>query len=74
MVRETCVPKKDEVPGNWRKLNNEKARSLYSIPKNIRFRSVGHVARKRRRYIYTEYWRNNLKERKRPIGRSTSRK
>jgi len=23
VVREKCVPKKDEVPGDWRKLSNE---------------------------------------------------
>jgi hypothetical protein len=69
VVRETCVPKKDEVPGDWRKLNNEKARSLYSTPNNIRvikfrrLRSVGHIARMGRRYMHTEYWRSNLKER-----------
>jgi hypothetical protein len=70
------VPKKDEVPGDWRKLNNENARSLYSTPNNIRvikfrrLKSVGHVARTGRRYMHTNYWRSNLKERNRPIGRS----
>ena len=69
VVRETCVPKNDEVPGDWRKLNNEKTRSGYSTPNNIRviklrrLRSVGHVTRMGRRYIYIGYWRSNLKER-----------
>ena len=77
VVRDRCVPKKDKVPGDWRKLNNEKARSLYSTPNNIRvikfrrLRSVRHLARMGRRYMHTDYWRSSLKERKNPIGRST---
>lgn len=70
VVRDRCVPKKDKVPGDWRKLNNEKARSLYSTPNNIRvikfrrLRSVRHLARMGRRYMHTDYWRSSLKERK----------
>jgi hypothetical protein len=76
VVRERCVPEKDEVPGDWRKLNNENVRSLYSTPNNIlvikfrRLRSVGHVACTGRRHMHTDYWKSNLKEINRPLGRS----
>jgi len=36
VVRETSVPKEDEVPGDWRKLNNEKGKCVHSTPNNIR--------------------------------------
>jgi hypothetical protein len=44
-------PKRDEVPGEWRKLHNEKLKDLYSSPsivgviKSKRMRWAGHVAR-----------------------------
>ena len=48
-VRKT--PKRDEVPGEWRKLHNEELRDLYSLPnivlvvKSRRMRWAVHVAR-----------------------------
>jgi hypothetical protein len=45
------VSKKDEVTGEWRKLQNEEQNGLYSLPnivrviKSRRLRWVGHVAR-----------------------------
>ena len=44
-------PKRDEVTGEWRKLNNEELNGLYSSPNIVRviksraMRRVGHVAR-----------------------------
>jgi hypothetical protein len=44
-------PKRDEVTGGWRKLNNEELHNLYSSPsiirmiKSRRMRWAGHVAR-----------------------------
>jgi hypothetical protein len=44
-------PKRDEVTGEWRKLNNEELCDLYSLPSIIRIiklrkmRWAGHVAR-----------------------------
>ena len=44
-------PRRDEVTGEWRKLNNEELSDLYSLPniarvvKSRRMRWAGHVAR-----------------------------
>jgi len=53
-------PKRDEVPGKWRKLHNAELNDLYSSPnivrviKSRRMRWVGHVARMgERRGVYT---------------------
>jgi hypothetical protein len=51
MLSKIFGPKRDEVTGGWRKLNNEELRDLYSSPsiiriiKSRRIRWVGHVAR-----------------------------
>jgi hypothetical protein len=43
-------PKRDEVPGEWRKLHNKELNDLYSLPsivrviKSSRMRWAGHVA------------------------------
>jgi hypothetical protein len=50
LLRRIFVPKRDEVTGEWRKLNNEKFNDLYYSPnivrviKSIRMRWAGHVA------------------------------
>jgi hypothetical protein len=50
VLRRIFGPKRDEVTGEWRKLNNEELRDLYSSPsiiriiKSRRMRWVGHVA------------------------------
>jgi hypothetical protein len=50
MLRRIFGPKRDEVTGEWRKMNNEELRELYSSPSIIRIitsrrmRWAGHVA------------------------------
>jgi hypothetical protein len=36
MLRRTFVPKRNEITGEWRKLNNEEINDLYSSPNIIR--------------------------------------
>jgi len=49
VLRRLFGPKRDEVTGEWRKLNNEELRDLYSLPiivrvvKSRRMRWAGHV-------------------------------
>jgi hypothetical protein len=56
VLRRIFGPKKDEVIGGWRKLNNEKLHNLYSSPsiirivKSRRMRWTGYVARMRNAY------------------------
>ena len=51
MLRRVFGPKRDEVTGEWRKLNNEELSDLYSLPnivrvvKSRRMKWAGHVAR-----------------------------
>ena len=51
MLRSIFGPKRDEVPGEWRKLHNEELNDLYCSPnivrviKKSRMRWAGHVAR-----------------------------
>jgi hypothetical protein len=59
MLRRIFGPKRDEVPGEWRKLHNGEFHDLYSSPsivrimKSRRMRLVGHVARMgEKRYAY----------------------
>jgi GH43 family beta-xylosidase len=53
VLRRIFGPKRDEVTGGWRKLQNEELRNLYSSPgiirmiKSRRMRWAGHVARMR---------------------------
>jgi hypothetical protein len=53
VLRKIFGPKRDEVTGEWRRLNNEECNDLYSSPniirviKSRRMRWVGHVARMR---------------------------
>ena len=51
VLRRVFGPKRDEVTGEWRKLNNEKLSDMYSLPnivrvvKSRRMGWAGHVAR-----------------------------
>jgi hypothetical protein len=51
MLRRIFGPKRDEVTGGWRKLNNEELHNLYCSPSIIRMmksrwmRWAGHAAR-----------------------------
>jgi hypothetical protein len=62
-------PKRDEVTGEWRKLQNEELNDLYSSLNTLqvitsrRMRWVGHVASKERGELYTGFWRGDLRER-----------
>jgi hypothetical protein len=55
-------PKRDEVTGGWRKLQNEELHNLYSSPSIIRMiksrsmRWAGHVAQMGRRGMHIGYW------------------
>ena len=71
-------PKRDEVTGEWRKLQNEELNDLYCSPnivrviKSRRFRWAGHVARMgERRGVYRIVV--GKPEGKRPLGRSRRR-
>jgi hypothetical protein len=51
LLRRIFGPRRDEVTGEWRRLNNEELNDLYSSPnmvlviKSRRMRWAGHVAR-----------------------------
>jgi hypothetical protein len=51
VLRRIFGPERDEVTGEWRKLNNEELCDLYSWPsiirmiKSLKMRWLGHVAR-----------------------------
>jgi hypothetical protein len=61
--------KRDEVAGEWRKLDNEELRDLYPSPsiiriiKSKRMRWAGHVARIGRRGTRIDYWWESQRER-----------
>jgi hypothetical protein len=75
VLRRVFGPKKDEVTGEWRKLNNEELSDLYSLPnivvKSRRMRWAGPVARMEGRGVYRVLV--GKPEGKRPLGRPRRR-
>jgi len=67
VLRRVFGPKRDEVTGEWRKLQNEELSDLYSLPnilrvvKSRRIRWAGHVARMAEGC--TGFWWGDLTER-----------
>jgi hypothetical protein len=62
-------PKRDDVTGGWRKLNNEELHNLYSsrsiirMIKSKRIRWSGHVSRLGSRGMHIGFWWERQKER-----------
>jgi hypothetical protein len=78
VLRRVFGPKRDEVTGEWRKLNKEELRDIYSLPsivrmvKSRRMRWAGHVARMaERRGVHKVLV--GKPEGKRPLGRPRRR-
>ena len=67
VLRRIFGPKRDEVTGEWRKLDNVEFNDLYSSPnivqviKSRRMRWAGHVARIGKGEAYTGFWWGNLR-------------
>jgi hypothetical protein len=77
VLRRIFGPERDEVTGEWRKLNNEELKDLFSpnifrVIKSRRIRWAGHVARiGEKRGVYRVLVGKS--EGKRPLGRSRHR-
>ena len=59
VLRVGLESKRDEVTGEWRRLQNEELNDVYCSPNIIRViksRWVGHVARMGRGEVYTGIW------------------
>jgi hypothetical protein len=71
VLRRIFGPKRDEVTGEWRKLQNEELHNLYSSPdvirqiKSRRMRWAGHVARMGKEIKCTRFWWESPKEKDR---------
>jgi hypothetical protein len=71
VLRRIFGPRRDEVTGDWRKLQNDELHNLYSLPiiirmiKSRRMRWEGHVAGIGRRGFHIGYWWESQKERDR---------
>jgi hypothetical protein len=56
VLRRIFGPKRDEVTGDWRNLNNGELNNSYSSPSILRMRWAGHIARMGRRGMHIGYW------------------
>jgi hypothetical protein len=62
VLRRIFGPKRDEVKGESRRLQNEELNDLYSSPNTVRviqsrrMRLAGYVARTGRGEVHTEFW------------------
>jgi hypothetical protein len=69
VLRRISGQKRDEVMGEWRKLDNKELHDFYSSPSIIRIimsrrmRWEGHVARIGRRGTFIDYWWESQRER-----------
>ena len=78
VLRRIFQPKKDEVTGEWRKIQTEDLTDLYSSPnitqviKSRRMRWVGHVAYMVERRVAYRVWVGKPEE-KTPLGRPRCR-
>ena len=69
VLRKIFEARRDEVTGEWRKLQNEELNGLYlsqnvlQVIKSKRMRWAGHVARMGERRVYTRFWWGKLRER-----------
>jgi len=78
VLRRMFGPKRDELRGEWRKLQNEDLNDLYSLPNIVRMiklrrmRWEGHVARMGRGEACTGFWWGKP-EGKRSLGRPRRR-
>jgi hypothetical protein len=64
VLRKIFGPKRDEVTGEWRRLQNEELYDTY-LPNIQVIKSgilVGHVARRKRREVYAWFWWATLRE------------
>jgi hypothetical protein len=75
VLRSISGPKRDEVTGDWRKLQNEELHNLYSSSSSIiriikprRMRWAGFIARMGKKGMYRGFWW------KRPLGRPRRRR
>jgi hypothetical protein len=68
VMRKKFGPKRDEVTGEWRKLQNEELNDLYSSPtivlviKSRIMGWAGHVVRRERRETSIGFWWGSLRE------------
>ena len=69
VLRRIFEPRRDEVTGEWRRLNNEELNDLYSSPnivrviKSRRMKWAGHVAHMGEERVVIGSWWGNRRER-----------
>ena len=74
VLRRIFGPKRDEVPGEWRKLHNDELNDMYCTPnivrvtKSRRMRWVAHVVHMGREEACTGFWWGNLRDTQAQMG------